>query len=343
MDKAIPTTLSRRTILRGLLGTGAVAGLAACGNSSSTSSSSSSTAAGASASATATASAAASASSDASAFPTLASLTPLASKFTQATYTDSTTGKSLPYNVFLPEGYSTSKKYPLVLYIADARFPGKAVTAPLSQYGALIWASAADQAKHPSIVIVPEYPEVILDDNSGSHTTTPYLELTGRFVTWLKTKYSVDTKKVYGTGQSMGCMTCLYLAGKYTDMFAAELFVSGQWDVSVLTKLTKAKFFYIAAGGDSKSTGGQSDVENLLKTNNVPFQTATWDATWSAAQFAAATKKIFAAGDKNNFATFKSGTVLTANPTSGGMEHLASFEPAYKITGLRDWLFEQSA
>ena len=54
-----------------------------------------------------------------------------------------------------------------------------------------------------------------------------------------------------------------------------------------------------------------------------------------------------AAGDEANFATFKTGTVLTASGQSsssgmGGTEHMASFEPAYKIAALREWLFAQS-
>lgn len=249
-----PTGIDSRTLLGGLLGLGTIGALTACSGSTPAASTSTATATG-------TTSATASAAGDA--YPTLASLATVKSRFTQATYTDPTTGKALPYNVFLPAGYSAATKYPLLVYIADASLVGKATTAPLSQYGALVWAADADQAKHLSIVVVPEFPEVILDDHSG-HTTTEYVELTGRFVTWLKSKYSVDTRRVYGTGQSMGCITCLYLAGKYPDMFTAELFVSGQWDTSVLPQLPKARFTYLAAVGDTKSTGGQADVEKLL-------------------------------------------------------------------------------
>jgi hypothetical protein len=80
----------------------------------------------------------------------------------------------------------------------------------------------------------------------------------------------------------------------------------------------------------------------------------------------AAVVKLFAANDTINLATFTTGTVLkvadSASSATGGMgtpppgasggssgnldaiaEHLASFEPAYKITALRDRLFEQNA
>jgi hypothetical protein len=132
-------------------------------------------------------------------------------KFQQATYEDGETGESLPYNIYLPDDYDASKSYPMVLYIADSSLVGQDVTAPLSQYGALIWASDAEQAKHESIVVVPEYPSVIIDDHD-SYTTTDYVDMTARLVAAVQEEYSVDPDRVYGTGQSMGCMTVMYLA-----------------------------------------------------------------------------------------------------------------------------------
>ena len=41
-------------------------------------------------------------------------------KFTQHEYTDPETGLTIPYNLFLPEGYDGETEYPLVIYIADA-------------------------------------------------------------------------------------------------------------------------------------------------------------------------------------------------------------------------------
>jgi predicted peptidase len=270
------------------------------------------------------------------------------SKFEQKTYRDAETGTSLPYNIFLPEGYSTAKEYPVVLFIGDSSLVGQDVTAPLSQYGALVWASDRDQAEHESIVLVPEYPSVIIDDH-GSYSTTEYVEMTARFMESIEDTYSVDDELVYGTGQSMGCMTILYLAAKYPDLFAAELLVSGQWDKSQLEGLVAEKFFYIAAGGDSRSTNGQKDLQALLKKAKVPYGTATWDATWSQRRLDAAANKLLGDGDTANFATFETGTVLTASGQQAGgsgpggaAEHMASFEPAYKIPAVRDWLFEQA-
>ncbi|MGW8063139.1 carboxylesterase family protein [Streptomyces ziwulingensis] len=337
--------LSRRGFLAASFGA-ALLGATSCGNSSDGSGASASSSSAAPSGTSATEAATTGAAEEP---PSLESLTSeVKSTFQQFTYEDSQTGKSLPYNLYVPEDYDAGKSYPLVLYIADSSLVGQDVTAPLSQYGALIWASADEQAKHAGFVLVPEFPSVIIDDH-GSYTTTDYVEMTTRLLSSVTGEYSIDDKRIYGTGQSMGCMTVMYLAAQHPDLFAAELFVSGQWDVGELDGLAEQKFFYIAAGGDENASGGQADVKDMLKEAGVSYQSATWDATWSAEEYATAAEKLFAAGDDINFATFKTGTVLEASDSSSSSgpamnsEHMASFEPAYRITALRDWLFEQKA
>ena len=63
-------------------------------------------------------------------------------KFKQLTYNDKQTGKTMEYNLLVPEGAEAGQKLPLVLFMADASTAGKEVTAPLTQgYGALEFAS----------------------------------------------------------------------------------------------------------------------------------------------------------------------------------------------------------
>ena len=78
-------------------------------------------------------------------------------KFKQLTFNDAQTGKTMAYNLLVPEGVEGGEKLPLVLFMADASTAGKEVTAPLTQgYGALEFASDRDQKKHPSFVLVPQ-------------------------------------------------------------------------------------------------------------------------------------------------------------------------------------------
>ncbi len=60
-------------------------------------------------------------------------------KFKQLEYTDSETGKVLKYNLYVPQNAEPGKKYPLVLFMADASTPGTDYTTPITQgYGALV-------------------------------------------------------------------------------------------------------------------------------------------------------------------------------------------------------------
>jgi len=324
-----------------------LAGLTAC-STDDTSTASDSSSSSVSSSSSASPSSSSSAATTTTASPSLETLVAeVTSKFTQATYADDETGSSLPYNIYLPDDYDPSKTYPVVLYIADSSLVGQDVTAPLSQYGALIWASDEQQATQESIVIVPEYPEVILDDH-GSYTTTDYVEMTARLVEYIEDKYSVDTDRVYGTGQSMGAMTVMYLAAEHPDLFAAEMIVSGQWDPSTLANLADEKFVYFAAGGDENATGGQTDVEAILKDADVEYGTASVDATWSSEEIESTISSLLANGNDTNFATFTTGSVLEVSGSSssssmGSSEHMASFQPAYEIGAARDWLLKQTA
>ncbi|MCZ0857248.1 alpha/beta hydrolase-fold protein [Actinomyces israelii] len=263
-------------------------------------------------------------------------------KFAQETYSDPDTGKELTFNVFLPEGYSGSGSYPLLHYIADASTVSDDPTTPLSQYGALIWASSVTQAANPCIVVAPSYTETVLDDHDG-YTTTDWLDIAARFVAWLQSQYAIDSTRVYGTGQSMGRMIHLVLAGKQPDLFTALMFVDGQWDPTQLSGLGESTFIYHVAGGDEPALEGQTATEDMLTQAGVDFAVADeeWDATADPSVLLQQAEALFSKEKPRNFSTFVAGTVMTANPTPQSMEHMASFEPAYKLTGLRNWLLSQ--
>ena len=138
----------------------------------------------------------------------------------------------------------------------------------------------------------------------------------------------------------MGCMSMLITAAGNPDLFAAELFVDGQWDIAELTGLESQTFFYIAAGGDQKAVGGQDDVLAMLDADGVPYSYSDgWDAQADAAELTALVEAELAEGNSINFIRWETGTVLNG---SGGMEHMASFDYAYKLEARRDWLFGQS-
>ena len=259
-------------------------------------------------------------------------------KFKQLTYNDKQTGKTMEYNLLVPEGAEAGQKLPLELFMADASTAGKEVTAPLTQgYGALEFASDRDQKEHPSFVLVPQYTEWAVQDD---WSTTDEVEMTIRLLQTLCKEYNVDTNRLYTTGQSMGGMMSFYFNITYPDLFAASLFVSSQWDTSKMQDFGKKKFFYIVAGGDQKASGGMRDLAEVLKENNARIDSASWSAKLPSEEQERLAVELIARGGNINFIKWETGSVL---PGSGkGMEHNASFDYGYKIAAVRDWLFRQS-
>ena len=259
-------------------------------------------------------------------------------KFKQFTFNDSQTGKTMEYNLLVPEGYDGTASYPLVLFMADASTVGKEVTTPLTQgYGALEFASDRDQRLHPSFVLVPQYTDWAVQDD---WSTTDEVEMTIRLLDAVCKEYNVDTSRLYTTGQSMGGMMSFYFNITHPDLFAASLFVSSQWDTSKMQDFGKKHFFYIVAGGDQKASGGMQDLTKVLRENEARIESASWSAKLPAEQQERMAKELISRGSGINFVKWETGSVL---PESGqGMEHMASFDYGYKIAAVRDWLFRQS-
>ena len=259
-------------------------------------------------------------------------------KFTQKTFQDSETGTSLEYSLFIPKDYDDSNDYPLLMYIPDSTGAGKSAKDIVEQYyGADVWVTDEEQAKHASFVMIPAFTETVVDDNWN---VSDQVETAVKLIELLQKEYSIDADRLYTTGQSMGCMTSLYLNGKYPDLFAASMSVSGQWDISVLNPLEKQKFFYITAEGDEKASGGQEELKALFDQDGIKYSYAAWNAQDSAEEQDAAVEKLLKENRSANMIRFEKGSVLTDGET--GMEHMASFNYAYQLGRVRDWLFEQS-
>jgi len=258
-------------------------------------------------------------------------------KFRQFTYTDTTTGRTMAYNLYIPEQASAGQPLPLVLFMADASTTGREVTAPLTQgYGALEFVTDRDQQKHPSFVLVPQYTEWAVQDD---WSTTDEVEMTIRLLQTVCRQYNVDTHRLYTTGQSMGGMMSFYFNVAHPDLFAASLFVSCQWDASQLRDFGSRKFFYIVAGGDAKASAGMQALAQVLAEQGARVASASWSAKLPADEQERRARELIAQGCNIDFITWQAGSVLPA--TGRTMEHMASFNYAYKLAAVRDWLFKQ--
>lgn len=265
-------------------------------------------------------------------------------KFTQDSYTDEETGLTVPYNIFVPEGYAKDGTDPIVFFIGDATTAGNTMEYSLEQgYGGIIWASDEVQSETPCLVATLVFPEVVLNDNSGSYEMTDYGTLVPRLIESVTEKYGADPDRIYGTGQSMGAMTTLYTAAQNPDLYSAVMIVDGQWDISTLKGIEDVNFLYITAGGDEKATTGQTEVKEMLKADGVAYSeisdldASKLDDPSTSGEIEDAVTAMLDEGNAHNFITWAAGSVLT-NYGGSGSEHMASFDYAYKCESARNWL-----
>ena len=265
----------------------------------------------------------------------------VAPKFQLMTYEDAETGTTLQYQLYVPENYDETQSYPLIQFIPDASAVGRDADYVLTQgLDGLIWATDEEQAKHSAFVVVPVFNETVVDDNFNH---SEQIEVAVRLIQSLTEAYSIDTNRLYTTGQSMGGMTSFYLNATYPDLFAASLFVGSQWDNSILDALEDDSFFYIVSAGDPKASVGQAGLMEVFDGDGAAYSHAEWSAQDDAETQNAAVAAMLAEGNSANFVTFTLGTTLAEGQTSGGGagEHMTSFDYAYRIEAVRDWLFGQ--
>jgi predicted peptidase len=260
--------------------------------------------------------------------------------FRQLEFNDPSTGALLRYNLFVPKTYDASKSYPLVLFMHDAGATSDVTRTTLFQgLGAIAWASPEDQAARPCFVLAPQYAEIIVDDDSK---TSHMLDTTIDLVKALAHEYSIDTKQLYATGQSGGCMMSIAMNIKYPDFFAASFLVAGQWDPALVKPLAKKKLWILVSQDDDKAYPGQNAITEVLEKQGAKVARAIWDGTWTADEFHAAFDKIDAEGSPINYVAFRQGTVIPkGQSTAGASGHRNTWRIAYTIEPIREWIFRQ--
>lgn len=259
--------------------------------------------------------------------------------FRQLTFDDTATGHTLNYNLYVPKDYDKTKSYPLVLFMPDASVVSTETKAALVQgLGAVCWASPRDQAKRESFVLAPAYPTVVIDDN---YKPTTLFDSTVNLVNELSKQYSIDTSRLYATGQSMGAMMTLGMNIRHPDLFAASFVVAGQWPAAEAAPLARQKLWIVVSQGDDKAYPGENAITDLIGKEGTRVSRATWDGKSTGEEFATDVHKLEAQGSPINYASFVKGSVLPAGSNPDASEHMPTWRVAYTIDGIRDWIFQQ--
>ncbi|NBE06685.1 PHB depolymerase family esterase [Paragemmobacter ruber] len=268
--------------------------------------------------------------------PTDAAMDPVVDGFEQAIFDDPATGRWLAYNLYVPKG--ATGPLPLVLFLHDAGNTSPVVDTTLVQgLGAVSWASAEDQARHPAIVLAPQYAEQTVDDASA---TSVLLETTLNLVEQIASSHPVDRGRIYTTGQSGGGMLSIAMMIRKPDLFAAGFLVACQWDSAVVAPLARQKLWVVVAEGDAKAFPGQNAIMEVIAAEGTAYSRAVWDGRLT--DFTAPLAAQAALGRTVNYTVLQQGTVVPAGQQdTPAANHINTWRIAYDIPGLRDWIMAQ--
>ena len=262
--------------------------------------------------------------------------------FKQFVYKDPKTGTSVKYNLYIPKNYDKNKKYPLVLFMHDAGVLSEDTKTTLLQgNGAISFATPEEQERHEAFVLAPQYSRQVVDDNGD---ITSDLDATVNLIRdYLISKYSINEKKLYATGQSMGGMMAIVMNYKYPELFAASYLVACQWNPKEVSTMAKNNLWITVSTGDAKAYPGMNAITSELIKRGATVAKDNWRADYTDAQFLEGARKVIAQKSNIKYTTLEKGTnpylPKDANP---GLEHSGTWKVAYNIPGIKDWMFLQS-
>lgn len=262
--------------------------------------------------------------------------------FKQFVYKDPKTGTSVKYNLYIPKNYDKNKKYPLVLFMHDKGVLSEDTKTALFQgNGATSFAAPEEQARHEAFVLAPQYSRQVVDDNGD---ITSDLDATVNLIRdYLISKYSINEKKLYATGQSMGGMMAIVMNYKYPELFAASYLVACQWNPKEVSTMAKNNLWITVSTGDAKAYPGMNSITSELIKRGATVAKDNWRADYTDAQFLEGARKVIAQKSNIKYTTLEKGTnpylPKDANP---GLEHSGTWKVAYNIPGIKDWMFLQA-
>jgi len=154
------------------------------------------------------------------------------------------TFKNMPYRLFTPGGYDRTHQYPLIIWLHGSGSIGtdnfKQISGA-SLRGTHTWTAALVQAAHPAFVLAPQ-----LRKGSWFSEMSLVLELLDS----LEGELSIDTSRIYVTGQSLGGFgTWDYIAAK-PGLFAAAIPLCGGGQISSASAIAKIPIWAFHGAAD---------------------------------------------------------------------------------------------
>ena len=207
----------------------------------------------------------------------------------------------LKYRLFTPADYDANKKYPLVLFFHGAGERG-ADNAKQLVHGMRDFSSEEVQQKYPCFIVAPQCPDnqqgVNVPWSAAEHTMPQQpaesLQLSLELLEALQKEFSIDDKRIYVTGLSMGGYATWDIIQRHPELFAAAAPVCGGGDKGGARKMAKLPLWVFHGDSDTavppqrsrdmiaaiKAAGGSPKYTEYKKTGHD-----SWSATYRDPEF----------------------------------------------------------
>jgi predicted peptidase len=224
---------------------------------------------------------------------------PLAKLYEPATYANAD-GEQLPYRILKPAQYDSTRKYPLVMFFHGAGERGDDNFKQLVHCAAT-FASPANMDKYPCFVVFPQCPAkqrwVEVDWALPAHTQPvepgQAMRLSMELLASLKKQFSIDERRIYVSGLSMGGFATWDLISRYPKVFAAAVPICGGGDESKAAACAKVPVWAFHSADDNvvKVERTRNMIEAMRKAGGDPRYTEytglghfSWGKAYSEAE-----------------------------------------------------------
>jgi len=183
---------------------------------------------------------------------------------------------TLPYRLFIPDDYSPTQPYPLILFLHGAMWRGSDNVTHLDNELAVFWVQEAVQSIQPCFVVLPQCPTnqtwEVVSGQINDFPSAPMLEWVVDLLDSLEREFAIDADRISCAGKSIGGLGVYGLLSRYPDRFAAAMPVAGMTVYQDISRISQIPIWILHAKDDpSVSIDVSLNMVQLLEQEGSPF------------------------------------------------------------------------
>jgi len=187
-------------------------------------------------------------------------------------------GETMPFLLFVPQGYDQTKQYPLVLWLHGGGTRGNDLKLLLShgnEHGIGFLARADNQARYPSFVLAPQCPTNRFWGNSEANNPTTEMTLVLEILDKVRQDHRVDSRRLYVMGMSLGGYGTWDIITRNPWTFAAAVPICGGGNPAKASLIAKTPIWVFHGDEDEMVNVSESRrmVAALQKAGGQPRYT----------------------------------------------------------------------